>query len=679
MNQLGVSLAWSALQVTAFSAAAVAAHALASRRGPASGAWAASWGLALVALVGLSPLVPRPTFPSDAPARPSTVGKAVPTLRQRGERPESPASGAFRIAWGRLEDRAAAPARRVGAWGRPLAALFLTTAGVGLGRLALGLWGVGRLRRQGRPVSDPSLLRLLGELRGAAGVRRGVALRELPELPTPATAGWLRPVVFLPDDWPTWDDSERRAVLAHELAHVRRGDYATALAARVALALHAYHPLVRWLCSRLLLQQELAADALGARLAGGSSAYLVALSRLALRRDGGGRPPVGPARAFLPAKGTLVRRIAMLRQGSVGSDRDRARPAVRWVTAAALLAAALGVSAFRPPSYAGDAPGASPKPVSDTVRFEGDEFAYVSEGMMGFVAFRPSAVFRRPGMEALRALVVGQFEEVMRVGIKDGHDKDVALFDKGPLRPEAIELMTFGIDLRKVEGQKDHNRQLLVSVPMVRTLEPFDWVKFCRDWGMEPAEVREGDRAYYRLKAPVMGGVDFCLYCPDDRTAVFSEKSRVVKLIRGESPKAPAYAGGAGWRRVRGGLVVAALDNRDGRWTDDLKGSAGAAGASVFDRTSCWFLGVADADDLTVEATADCRDAASVEATSAAVNGLIGLARASAAGKKEIPEPLVKLLDACRVERGDRTLSVVAGGLGGLAGFVNRLISPPAE
>ena len=68
-------------------------------------------------------------------------------------------------------------------------------------------------------------------------------------------------MVLLPDDWRSWDDSERRAVLAHELAHIIRGDYAIGLMAQAAVVLHAYHPLVRWMAGRLQMQQELAADA----------------------------------------------------------------------------------------------------------------------------------------------------------------------------------------------------------------------------------------------------------------------------------------------------------------------------------------------------------------------------------------------------------------------------------
>ena len=54
-------------------------------------------------------------------------------------------------------------------------------------------------------------------------------------------------------------------MLAHELAHICRGDFLTGLAGPVSLTLHFYNPLAHWLAARLRLEQELAADAWGAQ------------------------------------------------------------------------------------------------------------------------------------------------------------------------------------------------------------------------------------------------------------------------------------------------------------------------------------------------------------------------------------------------------------------------------
>ena len=104
-------------------------------------------------------------------------------------------------------------------------------------------------------------------------------------------------------------------MLAHELAHVVRGDFLTGLIAQISVAMHFYHPLAHWLAKRLRLEQELAADAWGAALSGGSPTYLMTLAQMALRREDRGL--AGPARAFLPSRGTLVTRIEMLRNTHV--------------------------------------------------------------------------------------------------------------------------------------------------------------------------------------------------------------------------------------------------------------------------------------------------------------------------------------------------------------------------
>ena len=91
-------------------------------------------------------------------------------------------------------------------------------------------------------VSDPMLIELRDALQAAMGCHQRVEIREVPDLTAPATAGWRHPVILLPVDWRSWDDTDRRAVLAHELAHVQRWDYAAGLVAQLALALRVLSP-----------------------------------------------------------------------------------------------------------------------------------------------------------------------------------------------------------------------------------------------------------------------------------------------------------------------------------------------------------------------------------------------------------------------------------------------------
>ena len=144
-----------------------------------------------------------------------------------------------------------------------------------------------------------------------------------------------------------WSQAERRAVLARELAHVCRGDFRASLAAQLSLALHFYHPLAHWLVARLRLEQELAADAWGATLSGGKTTYLATLAQMALRRDSRGL--TWPARAFLPARGTFVRRIEMLRS-TTRIPHASLPTAMRLLTVGVLATLGLLVAGLRGPA-----------------------------------------------------------------------------------------------------------------------------------------------------------------------------------------------------------------------------------------------------------------------------------------------------------------------------------------
>src|SRR5690606_35085183 len=154
-------------------------------------------------------------------------------------------------------------------------ALFGVGAALGLFRLLAGATAVRSYRRHRRPLADAMLYRLPETLREEHGCRRDGEIRESGKRSTPATVGCFKPIVLLPEGWRAWSRDELRAVLAHEIAHVARGDYLSGLLAQVTVAIHFYHPLVHWLVARLRLEQELAADASGMRISGGRDVYLV--------------------------------------------------------------------------------------------------------------------------------------------------------------------------------------------------------------------------------------------------------------------------------------------------------------------------------------------------------------------------------------------------------------------
>ena len=170
-----------------------------------------------------------------------------------------------------------------------LFAVLLWAAGtlVGVARMAAAIALIARARRRAHlhPAQAESV-----SLANSIGLDRAVNVLAAPAGSMPMTCGIFRPVVFLPSDAAAWDAERLRVVLLHELAHVRRGDAAAHLLARLALALHWWNPLA-WLAWRESLKdRERAADDLVLLAGERPSAYAGHL--LDVARALHSRPPV---------------------------------------------------------------------------------------------------------------------------------------------------------------------------------------------------------------------------------------------------------------------------------------------------------------------------------------------------------------------------------------------------
>jgi len=159
----------------------------------------------------------------------------------------------------------------VGAWA--LCAFALTV------RSAFGLGWIACARRTGRV--DAALQARLSRLALRLGIRRLVELRIVDALASPITAGWLRPVVLVPASLVSgMPPALLDALLAHELAHVRRYDYLVNLLQNTIEILLFYHPVVWWLSRRIRQERELIADAMAAGATGEPQRLAQALSEL---------------------------------------------------------------------------------------------------------------------------------------------------------------------------------------------------------------------------------------------------------------------------------------------------------------------------------------------------------------------------------------------------------------
>jgi beta-lactamase regulating signal transducer with metallopeptidase domain len=167
-------------------------------------------------------------------------------------------------------------------WTLYLFGAWAAIATVGLARVAAGLWHLRAIRRGSTTVDlrevDALVTRTLEEFQP---VRR-VELLSSQTLRVPTAIGFLKPAVVVPAwSFNELSPEELKAVMLHELAHLRRWDDWTNLAQKILRALFFFHPAVWWVESQLSLEREMACDDLVLAKTANPQAYAECLVRLA--------------------------------------------------------------------------------------------------------------------------------------------------------------------------------------------------------------------------------------------------------------------------------------------------------------------------------------------------------------------------------------------------------------
>ena len=661
MNELGLIVLGAAARATALAIVGLVAVAALKRRGPSAGALAGSTTLAMLVGVTLLALSPWPRWwsPGEPSASRPTAVKSSPTRVVEATGPArpgldagaSPAVGMTpSFAWSDFvrefgrELAAPTTAARGTGWRWPAwaACVFFAGLAVALARLILGLWAVRTLRARSRPIDDPGLLALVSSLRSEMDLARPIDLRETSEVGTPATVGWRRPAVLLPRGWDRWDDLERRAVLAHELAHVHRGDYLLGLAAQVSLSLHFYHPMVHALARRLRLQQELAADAWGARLSGGRRPYLTALANLALRQEP--RPVAWPARSFLPTRGTFLRRIEMLRDPNI-LEQSPMPIRGRAITVATLVLAGLMVAGLRGPAPTDRAMAQDPSTPKTPLPGAAQALppldpASASSDVHLAIDIRPAGLLKNPDFKKL----ADRFPE--------DRPKEIAAILSGDIE----QIVVLGFD--RHPGGNPPNSSIPPQLAFVfRASKPMDWRAFITPKVGKVEEVQGDGIAYFRVGNNVPGST--CFRALDDRTLLMGEEADVKSPpIGGDRPKG-RHGWDDAWKGLAPGAIRAAFDTP---WLARQVKPGGPGRVSplmgvispLLDKTKAYAMTLDVADGLTVDALATCLDVASVDRVADTIRAALTLARnslpdlrlAAEKGPPDASRPLVDLVDA---------------------------------
>jgi beta-lactamase regulating signal transducer with metallopeptidase domain len=226
-----------------------------------------------------------------------------------------------------------------------LVALWLVGV-IGLSiRFAGGLAFTRRLKRERNNEASPLWQEKAAALCARLRVSRPVLLCESALVEVPTVIGWLRPAILVPASALTGLTPEQlEALLAHELAHIRRYDYLVNLIQTAVETLLFYHPIVWWISNQIRIERENCCDDIAVATCGDVLTYARALADLEHLRD------AIPQLALAASGGSLLTRIERLVGRARPGHRHQVAPQLAGLlTVAAVFAVLVSASgAFTP-------------------------------------------------------------------------------------------------------------------------------------------------------------------------------------------------------------------------------------------------------------------------------------------------------------------------------------------
>ena len=146
------------------------------------------------------------------------------------------------------------------AWPALVSLIWAAGAAIVLARLVAALAWIPRAAQQASPLSGEPWTTLLAELTAQLGLRRPIRLLTANGPVSPMAWGLWRPAILLPSAAGEWPEEVRRSILLHELAHLKRHDWAIQILTRIACAIYWFNPLVWWAARRSRQESERACD-----------------------------------------------------------------------------------------------------------------------------------------------------------------------------------------------------------------------------------------------------------------------------------------------------------------------------------------------------------------------------------------------------------------------------------
>jgi beta-lactamase regulating signal transducer with metallopeptidase domain len=211
--------------------------------------------------------------------------------------------------------------------------------------LQLVRWaGAGFIAEMATSIDDETRTTLADRIRRSKGISRPVVLLKSDLAAVSMAWGLLRPAVIFPTDSAAWSSDKFKAVLMHELEHVRRRDNLTHLLVVFICALYWFNPLVWVALRRLHYEREVACDDSVLNAGTPASAYARYLMEITMRLKGPKCENILPA-VMAQSSGMKRRLISVLSETTNRQPLGRFA-ALSWLFV--ILGVALPIATFRP-------------------------------------------------------------------------------------------------------------------------------------------------------------------------------------------------------------------------------------------------------------------------------------------------------------------------------------------
>lgn len=164
-----------------------------------------------------------------------------------------------------------------------------------LARFSIALSRIEHIRQTSSELNNPQIDLYVERIKNAFRINRSIKIFINHQLSSPATFGLFESILILPASILTNTPPDYiKAVLAHEMAHIRRFDYAINLLQLLIEAVFFFNPFVWWISRQIRVEREACCDAAAIAATGETAQYLNALVHFS---DARGRVSFAPSAA----------------------------------------------------------------------------------------------------------------------------------------------------------------------------------------------------------------------------------------------------------------------------------------------------------------------------------------------------------------------------------------------